>query len=135
MFIEDFMMSSDRPVPVKAHPRKGTKGVKRHSRRIKKDLKQIVNPTREKLEIIELDEIGVIEIPAEIFNQIRAGVTPPIQGLKSVGFNDFHLQELFELDGISNTGEAIIRNRTDGALQKVQLIEFTSPDIQYKPPI
>jgi hypothetical protein len=115
---------------VQGHPRKGTKGVKRHLRRIKKDYDRSVNPVREKLEIIELDEIGVIELPSEIFNQIKAGVTPPLQGLKQAGFSDLHLQELFELNGISDKGEAIIRNSTTGAMEKIQVINLTPPNIQ-----
>ncbi|MCK5139118.1 MAG: hypothetical protein KAQ85_04680 [Thermodesulfovibrionia bacterium] len=112
---------------VRSHERVGTKGVKRHLRRVKKDYDRSVNPIRDKLEIIELDDIGVIEVPAEIYNQIQAGVTTPIEGLKSIGFNDIHLQELFELNGISERGEAIIRNSTNGALQKIQVYDLSSP--------
>lgn len=112
---------------VRRHPRVGTKGVKKHIRKIKKDYDRSVDPLRDRLEIVELDEIGVIEVPAEVFNQIKAGVTPPLEGLKNIGFNDMHLQELFELNGISEKGEAVIRNTTNGALQKIQLIDFSSP--------
>lgn len=122
-------MSFDKQTSVKRHLREG-RPVKRHLRRIKKDMKKVVDPTRDKIEIIEVDGIGVIEVPAEVFNQIKAGVIPPMQGLKSIGFNDMHLQELFELNGISEEGEAVIRNGTTGALQKVQLVDFTPPDIQ-----
>ena len=59
-----------------------------------------------------------------VINQIEAGVTPSIQGLKSVGFNDSHFRELIELDGLSDTGEVIIRNATSGALKHVQLLNF-----------
>ena len=77
---------------------------------IKKDYERSVNPIREKLDIIELDGIGIIEVPAEVFNQIKAGVVTPMNGLKSVGFSDMHLQELFELNGISEKEEVVIRN-------------------------
>ena len=112
---------------VKSHPRVGTKRVKSHLRRIQKDYERTVNPVREKLEIVELDDISVIEIPSEIFNQIKAGVVTPIEGLKCIGFNDLHLQELFDFNGISDKGEAVLRNGTNGALQKVQLMDFSSP--------
>ena len=115
---------------VRSHPRVGTKGVKRHLRRVKKDYDKSVNPVREKLQIVEQDGIGVIEIPAEIFNQIKAGVTPPLEGLKASGFGDIHLQELFEMNGISERGEAIIRNGKTGDLQKIQVVDLTPPSIQ-----
>lgn len=120
---------------VRRHPRKGTKGVKRHIRRIKKDYDYSVNPIRQKLQIIELDNIGVIELPAEIFNQIRAGVVTPREGLKKAGFSDTHLQELFELDGINERGEAIIRNGTNGAIHKVKVMDLTPPNVSVQPPM
>lgn len=109
---------------VRSHPRVGTKGVKRHIRRIKKDYERSVDPVRNQLEIIELDDIGIIEVPAEIYNQIVCGVKSPLETIKESGFDDMHLQELFELNGISETGEVVIRNATSGALKRIQLLNL-----------
>ena len=40
---------------VRSHPRVGTKGVKRHIRKIQKDYERSVDPIRSRLEIIELN--------------------------------------------------------------------------------
>jgi hypothetical protein len=115
-------MSFDKHTSVKRHLRDG-KPVKSHLRRIKKDMKKVVDPTRDHLEIIELYENGIIEIPSEVYNQIICGVKSPLDAIKETGFDDSHLQELFQVNGISETGEVVIRNATSGALKHVQLLD------------
>ena len=124
------MTMTNEPVNVDAYSRKG-KQVKKHIRRAGKRAQRTITGTRDLIEIDDLDDIGVLEVPSAVFEKLKAQVDTPINILKRSGLTPTHLKALVDANGVDSNGNVLVRNRRTGEGMRMKLFNF-SP-IPYTP--
>lgn len=111
------------PTNVDAYNRKG-KRVKKHLRRAGKRAQHTITGNRESIEIEDFEDIGILSVPSQVFEQLKAQVDTPMNILKRAGLTPAHLKALVEANGIDSEGNVIIKNRRSGEGMKMQVFNF-----------
>ena len=111
------------PVNVDAYTRKGRR-VRQHIRRAGKKVQKSFTGNRELIEIDDLDDVGILEIPSEVYQKLKAQVDNPLTILKQAGLAFTHITQLVNANGVDSNGNVLIRNRRTGEGMKMKVFNF-----------
>ena len=118
-------MSFKRTTYIKPHTRNG-KPVKGHIRSLGQRIDKFISRRRDKVEIRDLDDVAILELAPEVYDEIKANVDKPLLILARADLNQEKLEKLVSSGGIDRGGNALIRNRKNGEVMKTNLIDFTA---------
>lgn len=116
---------------VNSHKRKG-KFITDYWRSTSRSIKKKVSSDRSTINVTRIKDLAVIDIPPELFNQIKTGLVDPIESLISNGFSEDDFDDLYKFGGINENGQAVLRNTRDQSMHKVQLINLSAPNMALK---
>lgn len=111
------------PINVDAYNRRG-KRVNKHIRRAGKKAHQSLTNNRDIIEIEDFEDIGILNVPAQVYEQLKAQVDTPMNILKRAGLTPAHLKSLVDANGIDGDGNVMIKNRRNGEGMKVKVFDF-----------
>lgn len=118
-------MSHKDSIYVKAHTRSG-KPVRAYIRGAGQKINKFISRRRDKVEIRDLEDVPILELAPEVYDEIKANVDKPLLILARADLNQEKLEKLVSSGGIDKGGNALIRNRKNGEVMKTNLIDFTA---------
>lgn len=118
-------MSFKKTTYIKPHTRNG-KPVRGHLRNLGQRIDKFITRRKDEVEIKNIDDISILEVAPEVYDEIKAKVDKPLLILARADLDQEKLEKLVNSGGVDKGGNALIRNRTNGEVMKTNLIDFTA---------
>lgn len=116
-------MSFKEPVRVKSHTRNG-KPIRAHFRNLGNKIGRAMSRRTDKVNIKDIEDVPILDVAPEIYDEIKAKVDKPLLILARADLDQEKLEKLVNNGGVDKGGNALIRNRSNGEVTKINLIDF-----------
>ena len=92
-------MSFKKPVRVKSHTRNG-KPIRAHFRNLGQRIGKVMSGRTDKVNIKDIEEVPILEVAPEVYDEIKAGVDKPLLILARADLDQEKLVELVDNGGV-----------------------------------